>query len=318
MAHLEHIGIAVRDATAVAKVYADLLGLTPYKKETVTSEHVRTHFIQAGQTKLELLEAIDPASAIASFLDKRGEGLHHLAFEVDQLSDAIERLQALGYQPLNPTPKPGADSKQIVFLHPKQTHRVLIELCERRDTPLPAHPIPYANGTLHTYRLGSHEGIPLLALHSDQGTVQSELAVLLNHLEKHVSVITFDADSHTDIVDQINVVLDYFAIPIAHLWGFSTSGVSALQYAIQQPNRTAKLILHAPALPTPKPSGLNDSIDVLVSGYDHDPTVAVTDLVTLMQSHTKSQLAIFPGQTHALSALDLPSYERLIRHFLSA
>ncbi len=132
MLRLEHIGIAVDDAQAMTRILADVLGRRPYKAEAVVSEGVRTLFLNAGGTKLELLEATSEDSPIAGFLNKRGAGMHHLAFEVADLDGEIARLGALGYEVLGKA-RAGADGKRIVFLHPRGTGRVLIELCQQAD-----------------------------------------------------------------------------------------------------------------------------------------------------------------------------------------
>ena len=120
----------MRDADAVARLYEDLIGAAPYKEETVEREGVRTHFIDAGTTKLELLEALGDESPIAKYLERRGEGLHHLAFEVDDIHAHMQQMRERGYTPLSDEPRPGADGKLIFFLHPKQTHGVLVEFCQ--------------------------------------------------------------------------------------------------------------------------------------------------------------------------------------------
>ena len=127
---IEHIGIAVKDLKAANAVYETLLGVTPYKEEKVASEGVITSFFKTGDSKVELLMATDPNSPIAQFIEKRGEGLHHLAFSVTDITKEVQRLVAAGFQVLNEQPKLGADSKRIVFLHPKSAHGVLVELCE--------------------------------------------------------------------------------------------------------------------------------------------------------------------------------------------
>lgn len=127
---IEHIGIAVKDLAAANEVYSRLLGRGPYKEEAVASEHVITSFFQAGDSKVELLEATAPESAIAKFIDKRGEGLHHVAFEVADIRAEMARLAAEGFQLLNAEPKRGADNKLVCFVHPKHAHGVLIELCQ--------------------------------------------------------------------------------------------------------------------------------------------------------------------------------------------
>lgn len=130
MRKIEHIGIAVRDLKESSVLFEKLLGTPAYKTEEVTSEGVRTAFFQSGLNKVELLEATSETSPIARFLEKRGEGIHHVAFEVDDLQAEISRLQEAGFTLINETPKLGADQKRVVFLHPKTTGGVLIELCQ--------------------------------------------------------------------------------------------------------------------------------------------------------------------------------------------
>ncbi|EJF54395.1 methylmalonyl-CoA epimerase [Saprospira grandis] len=127
---LEHIGIAVKDLAASNELFASLLGRAHYKIEAVESEGVSTSFFMAGESKIELLEASREDSPIAKFIEKRGEGIHHLAFEVEDIEAEMKRLQAEGYRLLNETPKRGADNKLICFLHPKSSNGVLVELCQ--------------------------------------------------------------------------------------------------------------------------------------------------------------------------------------------
>ncbi len=130
LTNIEHIGIAVRDLAQANALYTRLLNVPPYKQETVESEGVTTSFFCVNQTKLELLEATNPDSAIARFLEKRGEGVHHIAIEVDDIQTEMERLRNEGFILLNEQPKPGADNKLVCFVHPKTTNGVLIELCQ--------------------------------------------------------------------------------------------------------------------------------------------------------------------------------------------
>ncbi|MBK8043288.1 MAG: methylmalonyl-CoA epimerase [Haliscomenobacter sp.] len=127
---LEHLGIAVKDLAAVNDLYGSLFATGPYKQEEVVSEHVKTSFFQLGEAKVEFLEATHPDSAIAKHIEKRGEGLHHVAFEVDDIRAEMERLKFQGFQLLNDEPKMGADNKLVCFLHPKGTNSVLVELCQ--------------------------------------------------------------------------------------------------------------------------------------------------------------------------------------------
>lgn len=130
MKKIEHLGIAVHDLEASNLLFQKLLGVPHYKIEEVESEGVRTSFFKSGPNKIELLEAIDLESPIAKFLEKRGEGIHHIAFAVDDLEAEMERLAQEGFTILNKIPKRGADNKLVVFLHPKDTNGVLIELCQ--------------------------------------------------------------------------------------------------------------------------------------------------------------------------------------------
>ncbi len=130
MEKLEHIGIAVKDLGVSNMLFSKILGTEHYKIESVASEHVNTSFFQVGETKIELLEATHPDSAIAKFLEKKGEGIHHLAFEVEDIHQAMEKMKNEGFILLNQEPKKGADNKLICFLHPKSTNGVLIELCQ--------------------------------------------------------------------------------------------------------------------------------------------------------------------------------------------
>lgn len=127
---IDHIGIAVHNLQEAINKYEQTLGIPCYKQETVENEGVVTAFFRSGETKIELLAATRSDSPITRFLEKRGEGMHHLAFDVDDITAEMERLQAGGYTLLHDFPKTGADNKLIVFLHPKEHHGVLIELCQ--------------------------------------------------------------------------------------------------------------------------------------------------------------------------------------------
>ncbi|MDO6595806.1 methylmalonyl-CoA epimerase [Oceanihabitans sp. 2_MG-2023] len=130
MNKIEHIGIAVKDLKKANKLYAQLFGEPHYKVEEVASEGVNTSFFKVGENKIELLEATNNNSAIAKFIEKKGEGIHHIAFDVDDIEKEILRLKSEGFKIINETPKQGADNKLVAFLHPKSTNGVLIELCQ--------------------------------------------------------------------------------------------------------------------------------------------------------------------------------------------
>jgi methylmalonyl-CoA/ethylmalonyl-CoA epimerase len=133
MNKIEHIGIAVKSMEQAIPVFESLLSAPCYKTEEVASEKVRTAFFQQGANKIELLESTDPDGVIAKFIEKKGEGLHHVAFDVTDIRAEMQRLSDAGFVLLNPEPKAGADNKWVCFLHPKHTHGVLVELCQERE-----------------------------------------------------------------------------------------------------------------------------------------------------------------------------------------
>lgn len=130
MRKIEHIGIAVKNLNESNHLFEKLMGIPPYKEEEVLSEGVKTSFFMNGPNKIELLEATNPESPIAKFIEKKGEGIHHIAFDVEDISAEINRLKNEGFTVLNEIPKKGADNKLVAFLHPKGTNGVLIELCQ--------------------------------------------------------------------------------------------------------------------------------------------------------------------------------------------
>jgi methylmalonyl-CoA/ethylmalonyl-CoA epimerase len=130
---IEHLGIAVKDLSVSIPLYEKLFQTPCYKTEAVESEGVKTAFFQIGESKIELLEASNPESPIAKFLEKRGAGFHHVAFEVDDIDKEIERLSSEGFQLIHTSPKDGADNKRIAFLHPKSSDGLLVELCMEKE-----------------------------------------------------------------------------------------------------------------------------------------------------------------------------------------
>ena len=130
MNKIEHIGIAVKNIDAARKLYEILLNTPVYKVEEVESEGVKTAFLQSGPNKIELLEASSTDSPVSKFIEKRGEGIHHIAFDVDDIEAEMERLKKEGFTLLSDKPKPGADNKLVCFVHPKSANGVLIELCQ--------------------------------------------------------------------------------------------------------------------------------------------------------------------------------------------
>ena len=137
MDKIEHIGIAVKNLADSNALFGKLFGEAAYKEEEVESEGVRTSFFRSGPNKIELLEGTNEDSPITKFIEKKGEGIHHIAFAVDDIVSEIERLKAEGFTILNETPKKGADNKLVAFLHPKSANGVLVELCQEAPPPSP-------------------------------------------------------------------------------------------------------------------------------------------------------------------------------------
>ena len=134
MRKIEHLGLAVENIEAAIKSFEVLLNTPCYKIEEVESEYVKTAFFQVGESKIELLEATHPDSAIAKYIAKNGRGgIHHIAFDVEDIESEIQRLTAAGFELIHQSPKDGADNKRIAFLHPKSTHGMLIEMCQEKD-----------------------------------------------------------------------------------------------------------------------------------------------------------------------------------------
>lgn len=132
MRKIEHLGIAVKDINAANEVFAKLLGKKSYKQETVESEAVTTSFFEIGESKIELLQANNETSAIHKYLERNREGIHHIAFDVEDIYAEIERLKGEGFIFINENPKEGADNKLVVFIHPKSANGILVELCQEK------------------------------------------------------------------------------------------------------------------------------------------------------------------------------------------
>lgn len=258
---LEHLGIAIRDASDAVALFEQLLGHAPYKSETVEREGVRTHFLGDGgrpgaAPKLELLEALNPESPVAVFLEKRGPGLHHIAFEVDDIEAEMERLAGLGFRLLAEAPKPGADGKRIVFLHPKSTAGVLVELCE--SVPPGRVSIPFQDGALTAHVSGPEDAPPLVVLHAALGSTVLEMQRLTKRWARHFRVYALDFMAHGEsnafrgqpltfegFTDNVIALLDATGLDRAHLVGFSMGGSVALHAALRHPERFDRLAIHA-------------------------------------------------------------------------
>ncbi len=210
MARLEHVGIAAEDVENALGVLSDLLGDHAYRAETVEKDAVRTHFIWGGSAKLEILESLHDSSAVSAFLDRRGTGVHHLAFEVDDVRSAFERAREAGYDPLDPEPRPGADGKLIFFLHPGQTAGILFEFCQTVETSL--RPLDRTGGLKRAARAaGSPARTPCVYIAgSDPGLEPDSLA---GRIAPGRTFITAQAPPRSSVAD----VLDALELDQAHV-----------------------------------------------------------------------------------------------------
>lgn len=255
---LEHVGIAVSALEDAAALYEALLGILPYKAEAVEREGVRTHFLSAGGAKLELLEAMGEDSPVARHLEKRGQGVHHLAFEVEDIHAQLRRAREGGFTSLTEEPREGADGKLIFFLHPRDTHGVLIEFCQSRAGALPASRIPFEGGELAVYEAGDPGKVPLLMLHGAAGSVHQELEPLIRALEPHFRILALDFAGHGgsdsfpghrfsfDLFTQNAVAaLDAYDVEQAHVFGFSMGGAVALRLLLEEPGRIGRVAVHS-------------------------------------------------------------------------
>lgn len=256
-ARLEHIGIAVDDVTNARGVLDQVLRLFPYKVEEVRSEQVRTHFVDAGGAKIELLESLDADSAIGRHLERRGAGLHHLAFEVDDIGAAHERMHASGFRVLNEAPKSGADAKRIFFLHPKDTFGVLVELCSSTRPEIEPSFTQVGDLDVAYVERGAEDAPPVVLLHGIAGGITFETYALAQQLERRYRVVAIDLPGHgfSDDPDAAvsfdlfheacNAVLEATGIDAAHWYGFSMGGAVALEQARRRPETVLSVTAHS-------------------------------------------------------------------------
>lgn len=258
---LDHIGIAVATPEQEA-LFAGLLDAAPYKAETVEREGVRTVFFGDGglvgeAPKLELLDALAPDTPVGQFLATRGPGLHHLAFEVDDLEREMARVRGLGIRLLADAPKAGADGKRIVFLHPKDTAGVLVELCQSVRTPPVRVDLPYGETTLAVWTSGPEHAPPLVVLHGALGSTTLETDRLIRHWEHDHRVLGLDFEGHgasgdtgrvpswEEFVDNVRAVCEALELRDAALFGFSMGGGVALAAAHALPECFDRVAVHA-------------------------------------------------------------------------
>ncbi len=256
-AALEHVGIAVTGG-ALERLLSDLLGLDVYKTEAVQAQGVETRFADAG-AKIEFLHALSDDSPVARFIEKRGPGVHHLAFRVDDLPNALARARDANVAVIG-EPSPGADGLRIAFLHPRDTHGVLIELCETRPDALPEPSlIETSAGSVAAYRWPSEAEAPLLVLlHGAGATTALETQHLARLMQPTRQVIAFDLPGHGASTSHAELTADLFIHGISEavaslgepvdLFGFSLGGAVALSVAQWASSHVRKLAVHSTSI----------------------------------------------------------------------
>lgn len=255
---LDHLGIAADDASR--DLFSRLLASAPYKTEVVESQGVRTVFYGDGgemgaAPKLELLESVAEGSPIATYLQKRGPGLHHIAFEVGDLEAEMERVRSLGIRLLSETPQPGADGKRIVFLHPKDTAGVLVELCASPQPERQPLAVEVCGRTISGWTVGPKDAPPLLALHGALGTSE-QMERFAPVWARDFRVIALDLPGHgasaddrpmnwQHFADGVEGVLTALDLRDVRLFGYSLGAAVGLEIARRCADRVSRLALHA-------------------------------------------------------------------------
>jgi methylmalonyl-CoA epimerase len=255
---LEHLGIAVRDAEEAVALFTALLGHVPYKEEVVGHEGVRTLFFGDGGAagrapKVELLAVTDPESPVAKFLDRRGPGLHHVAFRVDDLAASLERLRAAGFEPVTDRPAAGADGKRVAFLHPRSTGGVLVELCEAHPT-FERVDVDVEGGSIPAFVAGPPSAPALLVLHGILGSSATQTDPLARLWAADYRVISVDLRGHGEstaggalsiegLSEDVAAVLDATRVARAHVFGYSLGAAVALYSAWRTPERLGRVAL---------------------------------------------------------------------------
>ena len=254
---IEHLGVAVPDAADAEALYERLLGLRPYKRERVEREGVETVFYALGGPKVELVVPTRADSTVATYLEKRGPGLHHVAFRVESVDAEMARLRAAGFPLLSDEPKAGADDTRIFFVHPKATGGVLVEFVERRPPTLEPRYAPFRGGRLAYFEAGRADAPPVVVLHGAIGSTHLETGRLLPFLAQDFRVVAVDFAAHGRSDDfeaeELTVpffgegalaVTDALGIESAHVFGFSMGGVVALWLAAEHAARVRRLVVH--------------------------------------------------------------------------
>ena len=306
MLKLEHLGIAVRDGSAVSTTFKRLFGVVPYKTESVIREGVETLFIDAGGPKLELLESIDGNSAIAKYLDKRGEGLHHVAVDVDDIDDQYDRVRHEGFTVLSDSPMDGADGKRVFFVHPRDCHGILVEFCQHARTTWRPAEIEMPHGIVAAYSAGSTDAAPVLLLHDQDTSATEDFGRLLPTLERTLHVISFDAPGHggsrgwdpgTSILraadKHARAILNWYQIDKpAVIVGRGLAAEAVVQVAKSYPEIVQVIVLIDPsARSVPHPVDALAGIPILVCSLTSQ---SLDSAIEITRSFPRAHLSVIP------------------------
>jgi methylmalonyl-CoA epimerase len=310
MARLEHVGFAVSDGHEASATLARLFGSRPYKTELVEREGVQTIFIDAGGPKFELLESRSDTSAVARFLEKRGEGLHHIAVEVDDIDAEMDRVRKAGFTVLSDSPLEGADGKLVFFVHPRDCHGVLVEFCSQARPTWIRSEFERAGRNLTVRTAGSPEARPVVLLYTASTHEREVERMLLPVLERCVHLIALDVDGIAPVAkvegdrpnplaEAVLNILDHLDVSTpATTVAFEAASRAALHLAQTCPSRIGGLVLIDPAFDELEPMLLDDAL----------PAVGQVLFCSLARSSRQSVLRLcdrFPAS--ALSII--PSFD---------
>lgn len=322
MITLEHVGLAVRDAAAVRHLFESLAELRVYKSERVPREGVETHFLSVGCAKLELLAALGSDSPVARFLEKRGEGLHHLAFEVADIKEHMRLVRSLGFTPLTEEAHPGADDKLIFFLHPKETAGILLEFCESQPIPLADTTVLHQGERFAFRERGDRTRSSVVVIPGIGAGSSVDMPALVRHLEPHFHVIALHIPDRQAVMarasgpDLVFSVLDARSVSRAHVFGYGAGGHVALHCAMDHPLRVRRLALFGMPPENGGQSRRAITHDALVGGVDRDEMLPPRVTLDLHKALAGSKLTILPGANHALEGKLLAHFAQiLVRHY---
>ena len=312
MLKLEHIGIAVEDGSAASLTLKKLFGTAPYKEESVVREGVKTLFIDAGGPKLELLESIAGDSAVAKFLGKRGEGLHHIAVEVDDIEAHFDRVQREGFTVLSEGPVDGADGKRVFFVHPRDCHGILVEFCRQVRPTWRNAEVQRPHGTVSTYSAGSARATPVLLLHDQGSSANEDFSELLPTLERSMHVVAFDAPGYSTHEHAKAVLNSHFVQKDALVVGKGLAAEAAVQMAQTYPELVLALVFIDP----------ENSIVPILEDHHVDKPILVCSLKSesveiageISRRFSRTQLSVIPeiGRRHAQLAEQIVAFRAWI------